>query len=309
MRPLLYLTLLTTTSLAFERPEEAELSTVTPSSELDYDKVDALPTTNNSSDHSLVPTQAENNIPPPSSSKTKDTPASKTAWLGVMGDPVSEALKAQLKIDHGLVLKYIAPDSPAAKAGLKVYDVVLSLNGSDIINQTSLKKVVTQHNANDNIKLKIHSQGEADNIDVTLSEKPAPLNRLAPPRNHGNLKEIEQLIEQSGRIATDPNHEQKSGIGRMFGKILKEMAPNLELNFQSTSSIKVNDSEGSVEVQTINDTKNVIVRDHDNQVQFEGPWNTEEEITAAPTDIKRRVNNIDSSYKNIEKHLPKKSIR
>ena len=42
-------------------------------------------------------------------------------WLGVYAEEVSEALSSQLGLDsgEGLVITYVAADSPAAKAGLQ----------------------------------------------------------------------------------------------------------------------------------------------------------------------------------------------
>src|SRR5262245_35702388 len=51
-------------------------------------------------------------------------------WIGVLGGPVPDELRAQLDIpaDQGVLLRHVAPDSPAEKAGLKVFDVLLRAN-------------------------------------------------------------------------------------------------------------------------------------------------------------------------------------
>jgi membrane-associated protease RseP (regulator of RpoE activity) len=52
-------------------------------------------------------------------------------WLGLACSPVSQALRAQLGLAEGagLVVQEVRPDSPAAKAGIKQYDVVVKVDG------------------------------------------------------------------------------------------------------------------------------------------------------------------------------------
>ena len=37
-------------------------------------------------------------------------------WIGIMGQPVDDTLKAQLQLEHGLAVTDIVPESPAATA-------------------------------------------------------------------------------------------------------------------------------------------------------------------------------------------------
>jgi len=54
--------------------------------------------------------------------------------LGVAVEPPSPALAAQLDLakGQGLVIRSITPDSPAAKAGLQVNDILLTLGGKEV---------------------------------------------------------------------------------------------------------------------------------------------------------------------------------
>ena len=53
----------------------------------------------------------------------------KAAWLGVLTKPVSETLRIHLDVEEGVVLDYVAPDSPASKAGLRQHDILLAVEG------------------------------------------------------------------------------------------------------------------------------------------------------------------------------------
>jgi membrane-associated protease RseP (regulator of RpoE activity) len=54
--------------------------------------------------------------------------------LGVMVEPLHPALRAQLDIPEtqGLLVREVVPDSPAARAGIKPYDVLLEIGGKAV---------------------------------------------------------------------------------------------------------------------------------------------------------------------------------
>ena len=61
------------------------------------------------------------------------------AWLGVLTKPVSETLKAHLDVEDGVVLDYVAPDSPASRSGLRQHDILLSVAGKKVSSQQDLR--------------------------------------------------------------------------------------------------------------------------------------------------------------------------
>ena len=69
-----------------------------------------------------------------------DQPAA--AWLGVFGESADETLSAQLGVDGGVVLRHVAEGSPAAEAGLKVHDLVTSINAKRVSTQDEVRAMV-----------------------------------------------------------------------------------------------------------------------------------------------------------------------
>ena len=51
-------------------------------------------------------------------------------WIGILGGPVTDELRAQIDIpaDQGVLVRQVVPDSPADKAGLKAFDILLKAN-------------------------------------------------------------------------------------------------------------------------------------------------------------------------------------
>jgi membrane-associated protease RseP (regulator of RpoE activity) len=89
-------------------------------------------------------------------------------WIGVSVAPVEPALRAQLRIpaDQGLIATEVIADSPAAKAGLKVNDILLSMAGKPLKEQATLVDLV-QKNGDKSVAVEILREGAKQTIEVT----------------------------------------------------------------------------------------------------------------------------------------------
>ena len=288
------------TAFGLDRPVTEDLGHTPSASEIDFSQVKPLERPVSPITPKVVQPAQEQPAPPA------------PAWMGVYGEPINETLKAQLGLESGIVLRHIAPESPAQSAGLSIHDVIISYNGALINSQDTLRHLVQNSQANDSISLEVLSKGQRLTKSITLAAKPAdeiPTKLpAATPENRGLL---DRILGQAQHNAAPPEQENRRSFGRLFGNLLKEVAPNtgFDLNFQSTSSVKMMDESGSVEVQTNNGNKSVTVRDRQGNVQYEGPWNTEEEQQNAPSDIRDRVNNIDFSYKNYNLRMSPRDLK
>lgn len=96
-------------------------------------------------------------------------------WLGVSTAEASEALTAQLDLQHGvgLVVTYVVPDSPAAKAGLQKNDLVVSFEDQSLVHPAQLRKLVRSRNVGDTVKLAFYRVGKLQNVSVHLGQSTA----------------------------------------------------------------------------------------------------------------------------------------
>jgi hypothetical protein len=93
-------------------------------------------------------------------------------WLGVSTEEVSEALASQLALEsgEGLVVTYLAEDSPAAKAGLKRNDVLVEFGEQMLVHPAQLRKLVKMHKEGDTVKLALYRSGKKQIVSVTLGK-------------------------------------------------------------------------------------------------------------------------------------------
>ncbi len=147
------------------------------------------------------------------------------AWLGLATDEATEALAAQLKLSPGvgLVVNYVDPQGPAAKAGLEKNDLLVRFEDQSLVHPAQLRKLVQARKEGDAVQLEFYRSGEKRNVSVTLAKTtatPGPLAELGflPGQLHeigrqmdlGPMKEalrqqMTGLRDELGRIHLDNN--------------------------------------------------------------------------------------------------------
>ena len=104
----------------------------------------------------------------------KQAPAKheKVTWLGVATATVSDDLRAQLPINpgEGLSVTHVAPESPAAKAGIVEHDILLRFDDQILMQPDQLRALVKAHKPGDSVKLTYLRKGEQKDASVTLVE-------------------------------------------------------------------------------------------------------------------------------------------
>lgn len=106
---------------------------------------------------------------------TEETSIKKERYLGVVTEPISDAMAAQLKDvlapGRGLLVKRVLPDSPAAKAGLAPFDVLSSVDAKPLASPDQLKDVVTSQPNGRMLKLEYIRGAKVQIVDVLPAER------------------------------------------------------------------------------------------------------------------------------------------
>jgi len=95
-------------------------------------------------------------------------------WIGVQCSPVEDpALRAQLGLERheGIIVDDVLPEGPAAKAGLKRFDVLVSAGGSRLRNVHVLQQAVNSAKGGE-LKIEFYRGGKQQTATVQPAERP-----------------------------------------------------------------------------------------------------------------------------------------
>jgi serine protease Do len=146
---------------------------------------------------------------------------------GYMGIGIADVTPDNSKFFHmdsavGAVVSQIEPDSPGAKAGLKVGDVITQIDGKEVSDAGELQVVVGQKNPDTTIHLQVMRDGKSVEIPVTLEA-------MGSRDKHG--KEIAEAGKGKPRWGvglsdmTPEMREQLQAPGDLRGALIQQVQP------------------------------------------------------------------------------------
>ena len=100
-------------------------------------------------------------------------------WIGVVVRPCDEVIRTHLKLEGGLVVDDVTPDSPAAKAGIEKNDILLALNEASVADLKGLMDFLSE-NKEKIIVVKVLHAGEPKTVEVTPAERPQDQFKFFP---------------------------------------------------------------------------------------------------------------------------------
>ena len=122
----------------------------------------------------------------------------KRGYLGVGIQDVSEDLKDTYGQKEGALLINIEKDSPAAKAGLMVWDLITEVNGKKIQNSQELKNTIGMLSPKEKITIKYIRDKQTRTAQITLSELSDDIRSGANPAPTQDSQKSQHSIEGLG---------------------------------------------------------------------------------------------------------------
>lgn len=262
----------------------------------------------------LTPIQEPKGKPAPLPSAT---PNEQKAWLGVAGQPVDEVLGAQLGIDHGIAVELVSPEGSAAKAGIKKFDIITQIGDKPIKSMTDLRQAMHSTKVAEVLDVEVFSGGQKELKKVTLGARPAHLpsiasspQQIAPPAASNNKRKLPRAFQHlpaNDRFRIEEMMEQQiQQMQEHFSQMDAQFADLQQLHHQQmqidpnnirmkghhnySGTFTMMDNEGSIRL-TLNETdgKQVEVKDRAGKVLYAGPYETDADKKAVPTDIRSRI--------------------
>ena len=150
-------------------------------------------------------------------------------FIGIAPSDLNRALSKQLKIKKdlkGVLVSEVFENEPAAKAGLKVYDVITEINGKPIQDARQLVNAVSSFAPGTSINVKVFREGKEKELKVVVGKRPSRedmLGQAHPNSKKGNAKQpainvgmsVEDLDSELRRDLGLPANQQGVVISRV----------------------------------------------------------------------------------------------
>ena len=198
----------------------------------------------------------------------------KAAFLGVRTAPVPPSLRPHVDLPPGvgLVVEEVEPDSPAATAGLKQYDILHKLGDQLLINSDQFAALIRMNKPDTEVTLSVVRAGKPLEVKAKLVEREVPVRQLPqldimplPPGVRGRI-DLPDWLEDGDDLPLP---------GRM--------------SRASQAQIVVSDNEHVLKITVKNGKRTLLATDKDGTVLHEGPIDTPEQVEALPESIREKV--------------------
>jgi serine protease Do len=140
-------------------------------------------------------------------------------WLGVLIQDVTRDLAAPFGLPHpvGALVSEVLPESPAAAAGIRAGDIILTFDGIEVPTSSSLPPLVGATKVDVTVEVELLRDGQRRTVAVTLAELPedesafAATGRPAPP-----------VANRLGLVVAAVPEDQRELLGIATGGVLIE---------------------------------------------------------------------------------------
>lgn len=225
-------------------------------------------------------------------------------WIGLLCGPVNELTAAQLSLpkNQGLVVENVVPESPAEKADIKRFDILLVAGDAKLKTVSDLVEVVKRSEGKA-ITVTLMRGGKKKTIEVTPEERPeihrAPITgggrigKVDP--NDPDWQKVQQWMQRMGQPMGQPapiqGQAQRMHPGIIVPPQIRTMPAipvqpgDAQAQVQSQMQVSVNQDGVEITIKKSNDEPADITVKRDDKT-----WQvTEETIDTLPEDIQAKV--------------------
>jgi serine protease Do len=142
-------------------------------------------------------------------------------WLGVVIQEVNKDLAESFGLDKpaGALVAQVLEEGPAAKGGLQVGDVILSLNGQPIVMSADLPHLVGALKPGEQAALEVVREGERKTIKLAIGAIPEEGEEVAL----GAAEGVERSSNRLGVSVVELSGEQKKTLDLRGGVVIKDV--------------------------------------------------------------------------------------
>lgn len=160
----------------------------------------------------------------------------KRGWIGVSYQSVTDDIADSFGLDRarGVLVANVAADGPAAKAGLKRNDIIISFAGQDVLDLRRFPRLVANARVGSTIDLVVWRQGKEVPLKLRVGEQEEADKQTASatgtPKKPAEVDQpVTSTIEQLGLTLQKPSDQLREKYGlsnQQKGVVVTKVAPN-----------------------------------------------------------------------------------
>ncbi|HMA58764.1 MAG TPA: trypsin-like peptidase domain-containing protein [Halanaerobiales bacterium] len=102
----------------------------------------------------------------------------KRPWLGIVYGPVTDKVQSYFELENknGILVHRVMEDSPAAKAGIKQYDIIKEIDKQPIKELEDVSEIINNTEIGDTIMIKVVREGTSEILFAEIEKKPADIS-------------------------------------------------------------------------------------------------------------------------------------
>jgi serine protease Do len=146
--------------------------------------------------------------------------------IGIIAQTISPEMAKGLRLaqDWGVIASDVMPDGPADKAGLKVRDIILTLNGATMEDAPQLETAIHRLKPSDLVKITVARDGQQIDYTVPVIERDDDPQRFADMVNPDD-----NLVPKLGILGIEISEKLSSMLGDLrheYGIVVAARSPN-----------------------------------------------------------------------------------
>lgn len=216
-------------------------------------------------------------------------------YLGVEASPIDSALQAQVRLakgDGGLVVNYVDPESPAAKAGLQRFDILTKLGDQILVNPPQLQTLIQTKDKGTQVTLTFIRTGETKTISVTLGEK--KMEAWMPSGMHPTGPGGMPMMMPPGGGMGHMGGSGMGGMGGMRGMGMPGRGFDRGMDHRDGGFIGLSDKR--MDLMLSSEAGHLMLRATDREdkgkAEFYGPVDTPAQRDALPAEVKKPLDTL-----------------
>ena len=158
-------------------------------------------------------------------------------WVGVSYQSVTDDIADSFGLDraHGVLVANVAADGPAAKAGIKRNDIILSFAGQEVPDLRRFPRIVANARVGSTVDITVWRGGKEQTFKLRIGEQEEPEKQNASAQGGPSKKpaepdqQVTSTIEQLGltlQKVSDQLREKYGLSDNVKGVVVTKVAPN-----------------------------------------------------------------------------------